>query len=165
VAKRGNAASAGAGAEAAIFFSRLCSSATSLALQVTRCSCSEMSESVRRDGGQEEPAEPDSAEVPGVERVAAEAGEVLGRSVEHPEHARVVGRLPSPPAAPLNSATNSAAALPALDATRAQVRLPLRSAPGSGSACRAAPLTASRSTRFAVPPAAPLARRNRRRRP
>lgn len=49
---------------------------------------------VPRDGGEEEPAESDGAEVPGVEGVAAEAGEVLGRGVEHPEHARVVGRLP-----------------------------------------------------------------------
>ena len=49
---------------------------------------------VPHDGREEEPAEADRAEVPGVERVAADAGEVLGRGVEHPEHARVVGRLP-----------------------------------------------------------------------
>lgn len=46
------------------------------------------------EGGEEESAEADGAEVPGVEGVAAEAGEVLGRGVEHPEHARAVDRLP-----------------------------------------------------------------------
>ena len=46
------------------------------------------------EGGEEEAAEADRAEVPGVEGVAAEAGEVLGRRVEHPEDARGVGRLP-----------------------------------------------------------------------
>jgi hypothetical protein len=49
---------------------------------------------VSGDGGEEEAAEADGAEVGGVEGVAAEAGEVLRRGVEHPEQARVVGRLP-----------------------------------------------------------------------
>lgn len=46
------------------------------------------------NGGEEEATEADRAEVPGVEGVAAEAGEVLGRGVEHPEDARGVARLP-----------------------------------------------------------------------
>jgi len=49
---------------------------------------------VPHNSGEEEPAEANRAEVPGVEGVTADAGEVLGRGVEHPEHARVVGRLP-----------------------------------------------------------------------
>lgn len=43
---------------------------------------------------EEEAAKTNGAEVPGVEGVTAEAGEVLGRRVEHPEDARAVGRLP-----------------------------------------------------------------------
>lgn len=49
---------------------------------------------VPSDGGEEEAAEANGAEVPGVEGIAAEAGEILRRGVEHPEHARVVGGVP-----------------------------------------------------------------------
>lgn len=49
---------------------------------------------VARDGGEEEAPEAERAEVAVVEGVAADAGEVLGRGVEHPEHARVGAGLP-----------------------------------------------------------------------
>lgn len=49
---------------------------------------------VARDGGEEEAPEAERAEVAVVEGVAADAGEVLGRGVEHPEHARVAAGLP-----------------------------------------------------------------------
>lgn len=49
---------------------------------------------VARDGGEEEAPEAERAEVAVVEGVAANAGEVLGRGVEHPEHARVGAGLP-----------------------------------------------------------------------